>query len=97
MASIGERRFGAPFTVLGLVVLASVLFAGCARTRPTSQPELKSDAAPDAGPLSPVVAAPPKARALSPVPLWRDGKISGEFDASQARSTREVVIDLGEQ
>src|SRR5215471_1954785 len=97
MASIGGQRVMAPFAVLTVLVL-SALVPGCAPTRPTSQPELRADAArEDAGLAAPMVAAPPKARALSPVPLWKDGKVAGEFDAAQARTTRDLVIDLGEQ
>ncbi len=66
--------------------------------RPTGKPEaaVQEGGQQDAGPAGPVVAAPPKARALTPVPLWKDGKVSGEFDAAQARTARELVIDLGE-
>jgi hypothetical protein len=69
---------------------------GCA-ARPKGKPDALQEAGHgDAGPAGPVVAAPPKARALTPVPLWKDGKVSGEFDAAQARTARELVIDLGE-
>jgi hypothetical protein len=84
---------------LALALVAAVV-AGCAPARPTSQPELATDGGRDetgAAATAPAVAAPPKARALSPVPLWKDGKITGELDAAQARTTRELVMDLGEQ
>ncbi len=81
-----------------LEALAVLSSAGCAAVRPTNKPEITADAGPgDAGVAGPVVAAPPKARALSPVPLWKDGKMAGEFDAAQVRTSRETVIDLGEE
>ena len=81
-------------------LLCGLLSAGCAQVRPNSKPELIGDAAPhdDAGgPGSLTVAAPPKARALRPVPMWREGKPAGEFDVAQPRTGRELVIDLGEE
>src|SRR6185369_10434681 len=85
---------------LAALALLATLVAGCAPARPTSQPEFATDGGRDetgAAATAPAVAAPPKARALSPVPLWKDGKVTGELDAAQARATRELVIDLGEQ
>jgi hypothetical protein len=81
-----------------LGAVAIWLAAGCAAVRPKSQAGPVIDAGRDEGGASaPIVAAPPKARALSPVPLWKDGTVAGEFDASQPRAGREFVIDLGEQ
>src|SRR5258708_7201976 len=85
-------------SVARLTFTICLFCVGCAAVRPTGKPEaaVQEGGQQDAGPAGPVVAAPPKARALTPVPLWKDGKVSGEFDAAQARTARELVIDLGE-
>src|SRR6266542_3617736 len=86
-------------SVARLTFTICLICVGCAAVRPTgNKPEaaVQEGGQQDAGSAGPVVAAPPKARALTPVPLWKDGKVSGEFDAAQARTARELVIDLGE-
>jgi len=71
--------------------------AACASLKPTSQPEIASDGGRDQVAPTPVVAAPPKARALKPVPLWKDGKVAGEYDVAAPKTSRGVVMDLGEE
>ena len=71
--------------------------AACASLKPSSKPEIASDSGHDQVAATPVVAAPPKARALKPVPLWKDGKVAGEFDVAAPKTSREVVMDLGEE
>jgi hypothetical protein len=81
--------------------LASALLvfcAGCAAARPTAKQDGVSDGGhDDTGGASHGAAASTKVQALSPVPLWKDGKTVGELDLAQPRATRDVVLDLGEE
>jgi len=74
-----------------------LLCAACAAARPTSQPELGSDAGRDDGANARAPTTPPKPRAQQPAPLWKDGKVAGDIDMTQARAARDVVLDLGEE
>jgi hypothetical protein len=72
--------------------------AGCAAVKPTGQLDILPDAGhDDVASAAHGAGVAPKARALSPVPLWKDGKTSGELDLAEPPAARDVVLDLGEQ
>ncbi len=74
-----------------------VLCAGCVAVKPTGKPDFASDGGTgETGTGSQASAGPPKPRALTPVPLWKDGKVFGEVDLSKPRAPREIVLDLGD-
>jgi hypothetical protein len=71
----------------GLGLLLALVAAACERAAPSPPPAAPS-------PVQPKVIEP---RALeNPVPLWENGTITGQIDASAAATKGYVVVDLGE-
>src|SRR5882724_10155091 len=74
-----------------------ILCAGCVVVKPTGKPDFVLDGGTaETGSATPGSGAPPKPRALTPVPLWKEGKIAGEVDLAKPRAARELVLDLGD-
>src|SRR5260370_32027909 len=90
------RRRRASGTKRWLASALLFLGTGCAAVRHTGKQDTVPDGShDDAGNAAHAAAPPAKVLALSPVPLWKDGKTVGELDLAQPRAAHEVVVDLG--
>src|SRR5882724_8591987 len=98
MASLlSPRPLGLGHTWKRLAASLLVFCAGCVAVKPTGKPDFASDGGMgDSGGAASGPITPPKPRALTPVPLWKEGKIAGEVDLAKPRASRELVLDLGD-